>query len=190
MRVLILRGQPSARARVQALALSVERPDFEVALARRGGRGGEDLAREWALGERPARGLREAIADFAPDVIHSHGPSAFLTVCANELTAGRIPVVHDVGRTRRVAIDPDLERRAVEESDALIVPSHELLEELSSCFATPGITCVFPSYPLARELPPDERHLSAESQIGRLATLYERLAREPLAGIAGELRGR
>lgn len=190
MRVLILRGQPSARARVQATALSAERPEIEVALARRGSRGGEGLAREWELAERPARGLREAIADFSPDVIHSHGPSPLLTVCANELTAARIPVIHDLGRTKRVAIDPDLERRAVEESAALIVPSQELLEELSSRFAPPALTCVFPSYPLARELPPDERHLSAESQIGRLASLYERLAREPLAGFAGELRGR
>lgn len=161
-----------------------------MALARRGGRGGEQLALEWPLDDRPARGLREAIAEFSPDVIHSHGPASALTVCANELSAGRIRVVHDIGRTRRVAIDPDLERRAVEESDALITASQELLDELTSRFAPPPLTCVFPSYTLASELPPDEQHLSAESQIGRLATLYERLAREPLAGIAVELRGR
>ena len=80
MRVLILRGQPCARARIQAAALASERPDIELGLARQGGYGGEDIAHEWELGARPARALREAIAEFAPDLIHSHGPDTRLTV--------------------------------------------------------------------------------------------------------------
>ena len=90
------------------------------------------------------------------------------------------------GRAR----DRGLELRVLEESEALILPSHELLEQLATSGPLPPLNCVFPSYPPARELPPDERQWSAEAQIGRIATLYERLCREPLAGIVGELRAR
>jgi len=187
MRVLILRDRPCARARVQAAALASERPEIELGLARQGGNGGDSVVREWELGTRPARALREAIAEFGPDLIHSHGPGTDLTVCANELTAGRIPVIHDTGGR---ATDLGLERRVLEESDALIVPSHALLAELAGSGPLPLVNCVFPSYPPAHELPPGDRQRSAEAQIGRIATLYEQLCREPLAGIVGELRAR
>jgi hypothetical protein len=180
MRALILRAQPSARARVQAVALQHVRPEIQLGLARQGGPGGEGLEREWQLGERLARGLREAIAEFSPDLIHSHGPNE-LTVCANELTAGRIPVVHDMGHGPRGS--EDLERLAVEESDALVAPSQALLEELGSRYTLPALIGVFPSYSLARELPGDDRQRSAEANIDRIASLYERLVREPMAGI-------
>jgi hypothetical protein len=168
---------------VHAVALSSAHPEIELALARQGARGGESLQLEWSLGDRPARRLRVALAEFAPDVIHSYADS--LTICAKELTAGRIPVIHDIE-----ADDPELEARALEESDALVVPSHDLLEELASTHVLPSVTCVFPSYPLARELPADERDLGAEANIDRLASLYQSLAREPMAGLATDLRNR
>ena len=180
MRALILRAQPSARARVQAVALHHARPEIRLGLARQGAPGGESLGREWPLDGRPARGLREAIAEFSPDLIHSHGPH-HLTVSANELTAGRIRVIHDVAEGPRDG--DDLERRAVEESDALVVPSQALLEEFASRYTLPPLTCVFPSYPLARELPGDDGRESAEANIDRIASLYERLVREPMVGI-------
>jgi hypothetical protein len=189
MRVLLLRQEPWARTRVHAVALTAGAPEIELALARQGAPGGEGLAQEWQLAERPARGLREALADFSPDVIHSYGPAEWLTVCANELTAGRVPVIHDLSGQGRGHEDFALERRAVEESDALVVPSQTLLEEIGSRHTLPPVTCVFPSYSLARELPANERHLSAEANIDRLASLYRSLAREPMAGIATELRG-
>ena len=111
-------------------------------------------------------------------------------MCANELTAGRIRVVYDVTRPPRDHEDFALERRAVEESDALVAPSQTLLEELGESYTLPPVTCVFPSYSLGRELPGDERHLGAEAYIDRLASLYQSLVREPMAGIATELRGR
>ena len=190
MRVLLLRQEPCARTRVHAVALATGHPEIGLALARQGAPGGEGLDQEWQLGEHPARGLREAMAGFSPDVIHSYGPADWLTVCANELTAGRIPVIHDMSGQGRGHEDFALERRAVEESDALVVPSSQLLEEIRSRHILPPVTCVFPSYSLARELPGDERHMSAEANIDRLASLYQSLAREPLAGIATELRGR
>jgi hypothetical protein len=190
MRVLLLRQQPSSRARVHALALAAERPEIELALARRGAPGGEGLALEWQLGDRPARGLREAMAEFAPDVIHSYGPSAALTVSVHELTAGRVPVIHDLSGKRRFQGDSPLERRAVEESAALVVASEVLLEQLAARYTVPPLAMILPSYSPARELRAVDRHMSAEANIDRLAALYQSLIREPMAGLAAELRGR
>jgi len=188
MRVLMLRQQPSSRARVQAVALAAERPDIELALARQGAPGGESIALEWQLGDRPARGLREAIAQFAPDVVHSYGPSPELTVCVTELTAGRVPVIHDLTGKRRFLADRELEARAIEESRALVVASEVLLEQLAAAYTLPPLTMVFPSYSPARELAQADRGMSAEANIDRLAALYQALAREPMAGLAAELR--
>lgn len=184
-----MRQAPSARARVHSVALAHSRPDIELALARQGGPGGEAIERQWTLDERPARGLREALAEFAPDLIHCHD-SAALTVTAIELTARRTPVVHDHDVTHHHDEDgnghgPDLQRRAIDECSALVVPSAEVLNELLSRFTPPPDRCVFPSYPLSHELPYDEREHSAEANIGRIASLYERLVREPLAGLRG-----
>jgi hypothetical protein len=184
MRVVLLRKDPSARARVHSVALGHSRPDIQLALARQGGSGGEAIEEQWTLDDRPARGLREALSDVAPDLIHSHG-SAALTVTAIELTAGRIPVLYDHDDSHRDDSRADLERRAVEECSALIVPSQAELDRLRARFALPPVTCVFPSYPLSHELPYHEREHSAEANIGRIASLYERLSREPLAGLRG-----
>jgi hypothetical protein len=184
MRALILRGEPRARARVQAVALRRVRPEIELGLARQGAPGGEGLERQWQLGAHPARTLREVIHDFSPDLIHSHGPLE-LTVCANELTAGRVPVIHDA---EGHAAHTDAERRAVEESAALVVPSQRVLEELAAAYRLPALTCVFPSFPLARELRADGDRRSAEANIDGLASLYEQLVREPLAGFVADLR--
>jgi hypothetical protein len=190
MRVLLLRQEPSTRARVHATALAAGRPEIELGLARQGAPGGEGIQREWQLGDRPARGLREAIAGFSPDVIHSYGPSAELTVCAHELTAGRVPVIHDVGGKRRFRGDPELGARAIEESAALVVSSQALADQLAARYTLPSIAMIFPSYSPARELPADDRDVSAEANIDRLAMLYQGLVREPMAGLAADLRGR
>jgi Glycosyltransferase Family 4 len=188
MRVLLMRKDPSARARVHSVALGHSRPDIQLALARQGGPGGEAIEQQWALDDHPARGLREVLAEFAPDLIHSHG-SAALTVTAIELTAGRIPVLHDHDGTGSDATHnghgADVERRAIEECSALIVSSQETLDRLLTRFALPPERCVFPSYPLSHELPYDQREHSGEANIGRIATLYERLSREPLVGLRG-----
>ena len=176
MRVLLLRGEPSARARIHAVALTATHPEIELALARQGARGGEVIELEWQLGHRPARVLRVALAEFAPDVVHSYVDS--LTVGVTELTAGRIPVVHDIQTE-------DGEQRAIEEAAALVAPSQTLLEHIAPRLRLPGATCVFPSYPLARELPANHRHMSAEANIDRLVSLYQSLVREPLTGITG-----
>jgi hypothetical protein len=173
---------------VHATALASQRPEIGLALARQGGPGAEGIEVEWRLGDHPARELRTAIAEFVPDVIHSYGPGEALTICANELTAGRLPVIHDLSGRRRFRPDEELEARAVEESAALVVASQPLLEQLRARRTLPQFAVVFPSYPPARELPAAQEEMSAEANIDRLAALYQALAREPMTGLAAELR--
>ena len=172
MRVLFLQQQPCARARKYGAALAAVRPDLELGFAYRGrtlseryGSGDELFGSWWRLGDRPARDLRAVLAEFSPDIVHSHALPDTLTVLANELTAGRVPVVHDahdLQSLRKLPFDdgfeppPDLlewERRAVEESAALVTVSAELIEAIGSRYTLPGLTCVFPNYALERDLP-------------------------------------
>ena len=161
MRVLFLQQQPCARARKYAAALTAARPDIELGFAHDGatlseayGTGDELFKSWWKLGERPARTLREVLAEFSPDIVHSHSDG--FSVLAIELTGGRIPVVHDVHDLWSLSRDDglDLERRAIEESAALVTVSPELLEEISLRYARPPLTGVFSNYALERDLPP------------------------------------
>ena len=182
MRVLFLQQQPCARARKYAAALTAVRPDIEVGFAYRGrtlsemyGTGDELFSSWWKLGERPARDLRTALNEFAPDIVHSHNLPDSLTVLAIELTNGRLPVIHDVHDLQSLRKTPyedgfpqpldvlELERQAVEESSAIVTVSPELMEELAARYTLPQLTCVFPNYALERDLPadlpdPDARH--------------------------------
>ena len=160
MRVLFLQQQPCARARKYAAALTASRLDIELGFAHRGrtldetyGTGDELFRHWWRLGERPARDLRELLAEFSPDLIHSHSDE--LTVLAIDLAGGRIPVLHDVHDLWSLSGHEglDLERRAIEESAALVTVSPELLEEISLRYVRPQLTCIFPNYALERDLP-------------------------------------
>ena len=172
MRVLFLQQQPCPRARKYGAALGAMRPDIELGFAYRGrtlsesiGNGDELFGSWWKLGERPARDLREALAEFRPDIVHSLNPPDSLTVLANDLTGPRMPVIHDIRGLHSLhrtpyddgfpqAGDPlELERRAIEESAALVAASRELLHEAGARYALPSLTCVFPNYALERDLP-------------------------------------
>jgi glycosyltransferase involved in cell wall biosynthesis len=172
MRVLFLQQQPCARARKYAAALASVRPDIELGFAYRGrtlnesyGTGDELFASWWRLGDRPARDLREVLAEFAPDIVHSHNLPDALTMLAIELTGGRVPVVHDVHDLQSLRRTPyedgfpppadplEAERFAIEESTALVTVSPELLEEIAARYTLPQYTAVFPNYALERDLP-------------------------------------
>jgi hypothetical protein len=193
MRILFLQQQPSRRARKYAQSLVAVRPDIQLAFAHSGrtlsesyGDGDELFTNWWRLGERPARDLRKALGEFVPDIVHSLGPPDSLTVLAGELTSGRVSVIHDVRRLqsprrRRFSSgfaeegDPlELERRAIEESAALVTTSRELLDEARARHTLPPLTCVFP----------DDARETFEGNIGRIVSLYEALVREPIVGIA------
>ena len=178
MRVLFLQQQPCVRALKYAVALAASRPDWRLGFAYQGktlsewyGSGDDLFERWWDLGEEPVRRLPDVIAEWRPDVIHSHNLPDSLTMLANEL-AGDVPVIHDLHDLQSLRQTPyengfpqpedsgRLERRAVEESAAVIAVSDELLHEVARRYVLPARTLVFPNYALGRDLP-------------RLAPLFE-----------------
>jgi glycosyltransferase involved in cell wall biosynthesis len=173
MRVLFLQQQPCTRARKYAAGLRSAGPDsLRLGFAYRGltlsalyGSGDELFDSWWHLDGRPVDGLTAAIAEFRPDVIHSHNLPDSLSVLALDLTEGRIPVVHDVHDLQSLRRTPyedgfpepddplELERRAVEGCAALVTVSDELLAEIDARHDVRGSRLVFPNYALASDLP-------------------------------------
>ena len=172
MRVLFLQQQPCVRALKYAVGLAERAPEVALGFAYRGrtlsalyGSGDELFEGWWPLGDEPAAALPEILDDFAPDVIHSHNLPDQLTVLALDQTAGRIPVIHDVHDMQSLRrtpyedgypepVDPlALERRAVEESAAVVTVSPELARALAARYRMPARVVVYANYALARDLP-------------------------------------
>ena len=172
MRVLFLQQQPCMRARKLAVGLRSALPDLELGFAYQGktlsewyGTGDELFDRWWDLGDEPRAALAAVLAEYEPDLIHSHNLPDTLTVLAQELVAGRIPVVHDVHDLQSLRqtpyengfAQPDdasaLERRAIERSAAVVTVSDELLGELAGRYRLPEHTLVFPNYALRCDVP-------------------------------------
>ena len=170
MRVLFLHQQPCVRALKYAVGLRAVRPELELGFAYRGrtltefyGTGDELFDRWWRLGDDLAGDLERAIADFEPDLVHSHNLPDLLTVLA--LDATTVPVIHDVHDMHSLRSTPyedgfpdpgdadELERAAVEGCAALITVSDVLLGELAARYELPAHTRVHPNYALARDLP-------------------------------------
>jgi glycosyltransferase involved in cell wall biosynthesis len=190
VRVLFLQQQPCSRALKYATVLRADGPArLRLGFAYRGltlsslyGSGDELFDRWWQLDGSPAPGLEAAIAEFRPDVIHSHNLPDSLTVLALEV-AGRVPVVHDVHdlqSLRRTPYEdgfpePDdplgLERRAVEGCAALVTVSDELLAEIGARHRLPARTLVFPNYALRCDLPATVAH--GRSPLGRPRLVYQ-----------------
>ena len=191
MRVLFLQQQPCSRALKYAASLrSNGSGSLQLGFAYRGltlsalyGSGDELFDGWWRLDGRPTHGLREAVAEFRPDVIHSHNLPDSLSVLALELTEGRIPVVHDVHDLQSLRRTPyedgfpepenplELERRAVEGCAALVTVSDELLAEIDARHDLRGSRLVFPNYALARDLP--ESVGAGRPQEGRPRLVYQ-----------------
>jgi glycosyltransferase involved in cell wall biosynthesis len=172
MRILFLQQQPCMRALKYGVGLRATSPDVRLAFAYQGktlsewyGNGDELFERWWDLGEEPRFRLRNAIAEFRPDLIHSHNLPDSLTVLANELVGGGIPVIHDVHDLQSLRQTPyengfpeptdvrRLERRAVTESAAVVTVSDELRRELDARYQLPSRTLVFSNYALRRDVP-------------------------------------
>lgn len=191
MRVLFVQQQPCVRALKYAVALRAARPDVRLAFAYRGvtlsglyGSGDELFERWYRLRNGLGEDLRGAVAEFRPDVIHSHNLPDSLTVSALELTDGRVPVVHDVHDLQSLRRTPyedgfpepgdplELEKRAVEGSAALVTVSDELVADIGARHRLPAQVLTFPNYALRRDLPgdlpPPERPRN-----GRLRLVYQ-----------------
>jgi glycosyltransferase involved in cell wall biosynthesis len=172
MRVLFLHQQPCMRSLKYAVGFRSAGAPLELGFAYRGrtlsefyGSGDELFDRWWRIGPDVGADLQEVIADWEPDLIHSHNLPDALTVLALEITDGRVPVIHDVHDMHSLrntpyedgfpeASDPAaLEKAAVEGSAALMTVSAELLGEIADRYELPARTRVFPNYALARDLP-------------------------------------
>ena len=172
MRILFLQQQPCMRAMKYAVALRAARPDWRLAFAYQGktltewyGSGDELFERWWDLGEDPRKTLARALAEFRPHVAHSHNLPDSLTVLANELAGGRIPVVHDVHDLQSLRVTPyengfpepadalGVEKRAIEESAAIVAVSDEQLAEIRARYRVPAHAITFANYALRRDLP-------------------------------------
>lgn len=174
MRILFLQRQPCIRALKYAVALRHARSDLTLGFAYQGRTlsewygAGDELFDTWiSLGDEaePVDALRDAVAAFGPDLIHSHNLPDVLTVLALDVVDGRVPIIHDVHdmqSLRRTPYhdgypEPDdpvaLEKQAVEGADALITISPELVDEIAARHVAPSRTLTFANYALARDLP-------------------------------------
>jgi hypothetical protein len=172
MRVLFLHQQPCMRALKYAVGLRSAGAPLELGFAYRGrtlsafyGTGDELFDHWWRIGPDLRADLGRVIAEWKPDLIHSHNLPDLLTVLALEVTEGRVPVIHDVHDMQSLrhtpyedgfpdAGDPaGLEQAAVEGSAALITVSDELLGELADRYRLPARTRTFANYALAQDPP-------------------------------------
>ena len=171
MRVLFLQQQPCIRTLKYAAALHSAAAGIELGFAYQGqrldqwyGSGDELFDRWWHLGDDPAAGLRAALDQFGPDVVHSHNLPDRLTVLALQVGGG-IPVVHDSHDMQSLRQTPyedgfpepadplALERAAVEGCHGLIAVSEEMLDQIAARYRLPAHVRCFPNYVLARDLP-------------------------------------
>ena len=172
MRILFLQQQPCVRALKYAVGLAAARPDWRLGFAYQGktlsewyGSGDELFERWWDLGDEPRETLPDVLAEFCPDVIHSHNLPDSLTVLANDVAGGLVPVIHDIHDLQSLRRTPyengfpqpadarGLERRAIEESAAVIAVSTELVDEVAARYELPRRTLAFANYALGRDLP-------------------------------------
>ena len=172
MRVLFLQRQPCIRTLKYAIGLRGARPEVQLGFACQGttlsgwyGSGDELFDRWWQLDTDPAAGLAQVLAEFRPDLIHSHNLPDGLTVAALEATGGTVPVIHDSHDLQSLRStpyedgfpEPDdplaLERLAVENSTALVTVSDEMLGEIRARYEVPAQSIVFANYATGRDLP-------------------------------------
>jgi Glycosyltransferase Family 4 len=172
MRVLFVQQQPCMRALKYAVGLRSAYAQLTLGFAYQGktltewyGTGDELFERWWNLGSEPAAGLKAAVEEFRPDLIHSHNLPDSLTVAALEVFGDRIPIVHDVHDLQSLRRTPyengfpepreplELERLAIERCSALVTVSEELFEEIRARYRSTGRVLVFPNYALGRDLP-------------------------------------
>lgn len=172
MRVLFLQQQPCIRALKEAAGLRSVLDGLVLGFAYQGRRLGEwygtgdELFDRWfRLGADVASDLREALAVFQPDLVHSHNLPDRLTVLALQLAGGRMPVVHDTHDLQSLRVTPyedgfpepadplALERQAVEGATALVTVSEEMEAEVLSRHKMPATRVRFANYALARDLP-------------------------------------
>lgn len=171
-RVLFVQRQPCIRTLKYAVGLRRAMPGLSLAFAYQGKTltelygGGDELFDAWyRLPLDPDAALAAAVADFAPDLLHSHNLPDVLTVAAHRVTGGTVPIIHDVHDFQALRKTPyedgfpdppdplAVERAAIQDSDALITVSDRLLSEIEARYDVPRLRVVLPNLALDRDLP-------------------------------------
>ncbi|MDQ4071016.1 MAG: glycosyltransferase [Actinomycetota bacterium] len=192
MRVLFLQQQPCVRTLKYAVALRRARPLTELGFAFQGqtlsgwyGTGDELFDRWWRLGPEPSADLERVVREFRPHLVHGHNLPDSLTVMAQGLGRGSVPVVHDVHdlqSLRRTPYeagfpepdDPEaLEKRAIEGSEAVVAVSDEMMEEMAARHAVPDRRLTFANYALARDLPAELPPPDRQRRDGPFRVVYQ-----------------
>ena len=191
MKVLFLQRQPCIRAMKYAIGLRAGVPGVRLGFAYQGltltswyGAGDELFERWWRLpATDPRDALAAVVAEFRPDLIHSHNLPDVLTVMALDVADGRVPVIHDVHDMQSLRAtpyedgfdDPEdqdvLERDAVEGCAGLIAVSEEMREELAARYTLPASTLLFANYALSRDVA--QRPAPARRGDGPLRVVYQ-----------------
>ncbi len=176
MNLLFIQEQPCIRALKYAEGLCKVWPDIRIFFAYRGktltelyGHGDECFESWFPLGDDPAAVLRNITSQHGINLIHSHNAPDTLTNLCLKLFRGVIPVVHDIHdlmSVRQTAYEDGLarmenrsiwnqwERQAIENSDAVIAVSDEILDiTRRKGYRLPPITCVYPNYIPERFIP-------------------------------------
>ena len=148
------------------------------------GAGDELFERWWRLpAADPREALAEVVAEFRPDLIHSHNLPDVLTVLALDVADGLVPVIHDAHDMQSLRAtpyedgfdDPEdqdvLEREAVEGCAALIAVSEEMRGELAARYSLPARTLLFANYALSRDVA--QTFAPARSHDGPLRVVYQ-----------------
>jgi len=171
-RVLFLHRQPCMRTLKYAVALRSRVPSIDLVYAYQGetlsgfyGTGDELFSGWHRLGIDPTDDLARTLDEVRPDLIHSHNLPDILTVEAQRLVGGRIPIIHDVHDFQSLrhtpyedgfpsTPDPEgAEREAIEGSDAIITVGPELMEAIDERYRAPAVRALIPNYALLRDLP-------------------------------------
>ena len=165
------------------------------------GHGDERFAGWWKLGEDPVATLREVVAAQEIDLIHCHnGPDTLTNLCI-DCFRGQIPIIHDIHdlMSARVTEYDDVrgeaqpnggvattdaefaqeawqpeERRAIEESDAVIAVSDEILDiARRHGYQLPTATEVYANYMPARFIPEELPVTATWDESRPLRVVYE-----------------
>jgi glycosyltransferase involved in cell wall biosynthesis len=196
MNLLFVQEQPCIRALKYAEGLCEICPGIRIFFAYRGktltelyGHGDECFASWFPLGEDPAAVLRSIISQHGIKLIHCHNAPDTLTNLCIKLFRGVIPVVHDIHdlmsvrqtvyedgleRMEDSSIWQQWERQAIENSDAVIAVSDEILDiTCRKGYRLPPITCVYPNYIPKRFIPKMVLEAHRNTSVRPIRIVYE-----------------
>jgi len=176
MHILFVQPQPCIRALKYAEGLCKMHSDIRVSFAYLGktltelyGHGDECFEAWFQLNNDSAEDLRDIVATYDVNLIHSHNAPDALTNLCIDLFAGKIPIVHDIHdlmSARKTAYEDGLsrtdndaswreeERRAIECSDAVITVSEAIFNlARHQGYRLPEIAHVYENYIPKRFIP-------------------------------------